>query len=71
MDNLINLIIVGQFGLAERITANALPRMGDKIDMFYKPYPAVTNILLWPSTETLKNLGFDPEEDCTAIVTVS
>ena len=33
-----------------------LPRTGDKVDMFYMPYPTVISVLLYPSKETLSNV---------------
>jgi hypothetical protein len=44
-----------------------LPRVGDSIGLFgYAPPPMVTAVMLWPTAQTLKGLGF--EADIQAIV---
>ena len=51
------ILITNQFGNSEVKETNILPRIGDKIDVFYEPMPAVDNVLLWPSEKRLRLLG--------------
>ena len=62
------LIVIDQFGKAKKLTAKALPRIGDKVDMFYRPFPTVTMVLMWPTKERLKEFGVNDEVE--AIVAV-
>lgn len=51
-----------------------VPRIGDKIDIFYHPFPVVTSVLLYPSDETLSSLAsqqFTDLREIVAVVTVS
>lgn len=66
------ILIVNSHGRGELITPEILPRIGDKVDMFYRPFPVVNDVLLYPSKKLLSEiycqLGSDINVD--AIVTV-
>jgi len=38
------------------IDTDFIPRVGDKIDMFYEPLPTVTSVVAWPSIKRLDAL---------------
>lgn len=42
------------------LETDIIPRRGDKIDMFYTPCPTVSDVILFPTEETLKRID---EED--------
>lgn len=46
---------------------NILPRVGDKVDVFYRPFPVVENVLLFPSKKLLEEFGIN---EVDAIVTL-
>lgn len=62
------ILIVSKFNHHEIKETQLIPREGDRIDIFYRPYPSVTGVLLWPSKETTKI--FSTDEDIDAIITV-
>ena len=47
------LLIVSAHGHTEVKNTSILPRVGDQVDLFYKPMPKVTGVCLFPSPETL------------------
>lgn len=61
------LLIVSKFK-STIIEGGMLPRVGDKIDVHYYPYPSVDSVLLYPSKETLQRFGVDLDID--AVITV-
>lgn len=61
------LLIVSRFKSTVKDT-DILPRVGDKIDVHYYPYPSVDSVLLYPSKETLQR--FDVDLDIDAVITV-
>jgi hypothetical protein len=67
---MIKLLIVNQFGNGVIKKSNVMPRIGDQVDLFYKPYPKVTNILLWPGDDLKKQLSFE-DIDIDAIISVT
>lgn len=50
------ILIINQFGNGEVKTVNFIPRVGDRIDMFYSPSPTVTGVLCYPSKSTLESV---------------
>lgn len=52
------MLFINSLGQNKSKVSDILPRVGDKVDMFYVPIPTVTQVLLWPSEERLKALGF-------------
>ena len=52
-----NLLIINQFGKSKTVISDILPRIGDRLDLFYEPCPEVTMVLLWPTNERLKSLN--------------
>jgi len=63
------ILILCDLGKAELIQGEVLPRVGDRIDMFYEPCPTVSMVLLFPSKERLAAIHCE-EEGVDAIVTV-
>jgi len=63
-----DILIINSKGENIVIETDFIPRVGDGIDVFYKPYPKVTNVLLFPSKDTLKAIG--GKVNCRAIITV-
>jgi hypothetical protein len=50
------LLVVTKFGRNIIVDAQAIPPKGAAVDLFYKPYPIVTDVLMWPNKETLRAL---------------
>lgn len=65
-----NILIVNEFGNYKIKNVNFLPRKGDRIALFCRPYPIVTDVLFWPSDEILQGLNVIGHE-IEAIVTVN
>lgn len=63
------ILIVNEFGQTAVRESEFLPRIGDKIDLFYEPLPTVTGVVAWPSPERIKALGSTDYTVC-AIVAV-
>lgn len=63
-----NILVISQVGKHEVINSDFVPRVGDKIDLFYEPLPEVTQVVAWPSNERLKAIGLNQHE-IDAIVT--
>lgn len=61
------ILIINQYGNSATKTTSLLPRVGDKVDLFYQPFPTVTQVLLWPSDAMKARVGIT---DIVAIVTV-
>ena len=62
------LLIMNKYGTAAIKETSILPRIRDKVDLFYKPLPEVVEVCLFPSKETLKECGID--EFIDAVITV-
>lgn len=45
-----------------------IPRVGDNIDGFYSPLPTVKNVIVFPTYETLSELGCISSDKIDAIV---
>jgi hypothetical protein len=58
------ILIVNKLNQSVIVITDILPRIGDSIDKFYKPYPIVTHVLLWPQDKTMADNSID------AVVTV-
>lgn len=65
------LLILSGNGNSGIIESNFVPRIGDKVDMFYKPFPTVTHVLCWPSDDLLASRGTYVSSDIDAIITVN
>ncbi len=63
------ILIIDQFGQAEIKESLFVPRVGDKIDMFFGPLPSVTQVVVWPSIERLQAIG-ELSQNIDAIITV-
>ena len=62
--------LINQFGNRQIKDSAVIPRVGDKVDMFYEPLPSVTQVVMWPSKERLAQLQADKLE-IEAIITVA
>jgi len=56
------LLFINELGQYKKLETDILPRTGDKVDLFYRPYPTVVNVLLYPKEVELS--GYD------AVITV-
>ena len=65
-----NILIVSKWSQeAKVVNRQAVPRVGDRIDLFYHPCPKVTDVLMYPSNFTLESFGvFDTSIE--AVVTL-
>ena len=64
------VLVINQFGNGQVKECNVIPRVGDKVDMFYEPLPSVTQVVMWPSKQRLAQLQAD-KLDIEAIITVA
>jgi hypothetical protein len=67
------IVFISEFGKACIKSTEILPRIGDSVDMFYKPSPKVLSVLLYPTIDTLKSLetkGFDGVGAIDAVIIV-
>ena len=64
------IFIVERFGKNQIIDTEILPRIGDQIDVFYRPFPTVKTVLLFPKLETIKDMGLDDIGGVDALITV-
>lgn len=54
IDNFVGKAVIKETGF--------IPRLGDRLDLFYEPYPTVDGLLIWPTEKTLEpfsGLGLD------------
>jgi hypothetical protein len=63
----VEILVINQYGQNELKTSDFLPRVGDRVDMFYNPLPTVTQVVCWPSERQMATLGVKVD----AIITVS
>jgi hypothetical protein len=62
------ILFVTKDGNANVLVTDILPRIGDKVCMFYEPWPMVKTVLLYPNKEYLSK--FKIEESIDVIITV-
>lgn len=62
------ILIIDFAGRNKIVDSDFIPRIGDRVDMFYEPSPTVNCVLCWPSLGRLRELKIDVHVD--AIVTV-
>ena len=65
------VLVIGKFGCNKIVTTDFVPRVGDKIDMFYEPLPTVKSVIAWPSEARLATLdagGFSEKIEAVLIV---
>lgn len=62
------VLVANKFGENKIVTSGHIPRVGESVDVFCRPFPTVTNVLNWPGDELLDSLG--APKDIDAIVTV-
>ena len=63
------ILVINQFGNGQIKDSAVIPRIGDKVDMFYEPLPTVTRVVMWPSKERITQLQADKLQ-IEAIITV-
>jgi hypothetical protein len=63
------VLIVNNFRQTEVRDMPAIPRVGERIDVFYEPLPTVTSVVWSPSKERLRPLNAEQCE-ITAIICV-
>lgn len=62
------ILAVNAFGQSELLTIDYMPVVGHNIDVFCRPFPVVSKVLIRPRAETIKEFGIDVHVD--AIITV-
>ena len=63
------LIFISRFGqIFIKDGCNHAPRIGERVDMFYEPKPAVSQVVNFPSAKTLKDAGMPPNSCADAII---
>ena len=67
---MMKILVVDEFGNAEKILSDFVPRIGDKVDVFCTPIPTVTEVWAWPTKERLAELG-SHYQDLDVIITVN
>jgi len=63
------VLIVSNLRQSEVRDMPAIPRIGDRVDVFYEPLPTVTSVVWSPSKERLRPLNAD-QFDIVAIICV-
>ena len=63
------VLIVSNLRQSEVRDMPAVPRIGERIDVFYEPLPTVTAVVWSPSKERLRPLNAD-QSDIVAIICV-
>lgn len=48
------ILICSKFNDTELIDSSFVPRIGENVDLFYKPMPTVVKVICHPSDETVK-----------------
>ena len=48
-----NIFVINKYNKGELVKSDFVPRVGDKVDMFYDPLPTVTSVVAWPSKDRL------------------
>ncbi len=68
--NEMNILVISQFDCSRKIvTSDFIPRVGDRIDMFCRPLPIVSEVIAWPSEERLQQASAELfSEEIDAIV---
>lgn len=51
------LLFITETGQMSLINGDHVPRVGDKVDMFYEPLPTVTSVVWYPSDERMQALS--------------
>lgn len=67
---LFKVIFRTEFNQIEIKETKIIPRLGDTLPMFYKPYPSVYKIILFPDMNELRNLDYEKFNEIDAIVFV-
>lgn len=50
------LLFITETGQVAEVNWDHVPRVGDKVDMFYEPLPTVTSVVWHPSYERMQSL---------------
>jgi len=53
------MLVFNKFGNGVIKESDIIPRVGDMLDLFYLPLPTVTEVVLWPTEERLKEFDAD------------
>ena len=53
------LIIDTKYKMNELTSVNFMPRIGERVDVFYSPLPTVKDVVHIPSKSTRKSFGYD------------
>jgi hypothetical protein len=64
------ILVLSQYHGMEIFDRQFVPRVGDKVDVFYEPMPTVNTVVAWPSRTKLRQLGIDDKIQIEALVTV-
>ena len=62
------ILIVTESCEFEEKVVDVIPRVGDAVCLFYRPFPIVNGILFWPDESVLKNISVKGPID--AVITV-
>lgn len=62
------ITIISHYGVKNNITANHVPRIGERVDMFYNPAPTVTDVINFPSDDTKGEMGIPHDTDVLVFV---
>jgi hypothetical protein len=68
--NMVNILIISKAGSLAFKRVNIIPRIGEKVGMFYQQYPTIVDIIWYPNSEVLERVGFSNNDDIEAIIAV-
>lgn len=55
------LLFITETGQSALVNSEQVPRVGDKVDMFYEPLPTVTSVVWYPSEDRQQMLGIQAD----------
>ena len=56
------ILVLNSSGNSEIKHSSFIPRVGENVDMFYRPMPTVSNVINWPSKAMLKDVNAENME---------
>jgi hypothetical protein len=55
------VVFLNKYGQVTTMMLPFIPRIGDTMCLFYKPYPTVKQVLLYPQSDDLKDITEDTD----------
>ena len=52
-------------------TVQSIPRIGERVDLFYSPFPTIKDIVNLPTQSTIKSLGVTTGDKIDAVLFIN